>query len=199
MNDEAPFLDALRADPADATALLVYADWLEERGDRRAEYIRLALAPEGKEAEIETLKRQLPPAWVAMMEECRTKARTLHQAAVRRIETDWCEERFRLAAGLIPGNGPRLQPLWKHFFMLFVSLYVVILGFFSLWLAHTGRVTGTRYVFHLGGGIFLLLVGIANPIHDIYREIRYRRAWRAYQDRRARILSNATQNRPLAR
>lgn len=41
MNDEAAFLAAIAAAPGDPTPRLVYADWLEERGDPRAEFIRL--------------------------------------------------------------------------------------------------------------------------------------------------------------
>jgi uncharacterized protein (TIGR02996 family) len=37
---ESAFLDALAADPSDYTTQLVYADWLEERGDPRAAYVR---------------------------------------------------------------------------------------------------------------------------------------------------------------
>jgi uncharacterized protein (TIGR02996 family) len=43
VSDESGFLDALRADPNDGTTRLVYADWLDERGDTaRAEFLRLA-------------------------------------------------------------------------------------------------------------------------------------------------------------
>jgi uncharacterized protein (TIGR02996 family) len=38
--NESAFLDALAADPSDHTTRLVYADWLEERGDPRAAYVR---------------------------------------------------------------------------------------------------------------------------------------------------------------
>lgn len=39
---DAGFLDALMADPGDATTRLVYSDWLEENGDdRRAGFLRL--------------------------------------------------------------------------------------------------------------------------------------------------------------
>lgn len=42
MGDERPFLDAIRARPDDDVVRLVFADWLEERGQRgRAEFIRL--------------------------------------------------------------------------------------------------------------------------------------------------------------
>jgi uncharacterized protein (TIGR02996 family) len=40
MNDEEAFQAALDADPNDRTTRLVFADWLEERGDRRAEGYR---------------------------------------------------------------------------------------------------------------------------------------------------------------
>ena len=43
MSDEAAFLRAIQADPADATAKLVYADWLDEHGEsEKAKYLRLA-------------------------------------------------------------------------------------------------------------------------------------------------------------
>ena len=41
MNDEASFLDAIKANPRDRALRLVYADWLEECGDARAEYLRV--------------------------------------------------------------------------------------------------------------------------------------------------------------
>lgn len=43
MSDEAAFLDALKSNPADDTARLVYADWLDEHDEpRKAEYLRLS-------------------------------------------------------------------------------------------------------------------------------------------------------------
>src|SRR5262245_34868528 len=41
MNIETHFLEAIRANPGDVACRLVYADWLEERGDPRAELIRI--------------------------------------------------------------------------------------------------------------------------------------------------------------
>jgi uncharacterized protein (TIGR02996 family) len=42
MPDEQAFLDALKANPADDTTRLVYADWLDEQGEAaKAEYLRL--------------------------------------------------------------------------------------------------------------------------------------------------------------
>ena len=40
MNDQV-FIEAILASPDDASLRLVYADWLEERGDPRGEYVRL--------------------------------------------------------------------------------------------------------------------------------------------------------------
>jgi uncharacterized protein (TIGR02996 family) len=41
MHAETPFLEAIRAAPTDVASRLVYADWLEERGDARGALIRL--------------------------------------------------------------------------------------------------------------------------------------------------------------
>lgn len=38
---EEAFLESIRANPRDDTTRLVYADWLEERGDPRAAYLRV--------------------------------------------------------------------------------------------------------------------------------------------------------------
>src|SRR5271170_4351847 len=43
MNPDADFLAAIRASPYDDALRLVYADWLEERGDPRGEFLRLEL------------------------------------------------------------------------------------------------------------------------------------------------------------
>jgi uncharacterized protein (TIGR02996 family) len=61
VTDEAAFLRAIQADPTDATAKLVYADWLDEHGEpERAEYLRL-LATEGKAAS--SLEAQVGWTW----------------------------------------------------------------------------------------------------------------------------------------
>lgn len=46
MIEEVGFIAALAADPNDRTALLVFADWLEERDDPRAAPLRVLLEPE---------------------------------------------------------------------------------------------------------------------------------------------------------
>jgi uncharacterized protein (TIGR02996 family) len=64
---EEAFLATLKADPADAVTRSVYADWLEERGDVRGEYIRVeermaALPPACDEhAALKVRKKELRP------------------------------------------------------------------------------------------------------------------------------------------
>jgi len=41
MDEELAMLTRIRLNPGDATAKLVYADWLQERGDPRADLIRI--------------------------------------------------------------------------------------------------------------------------------------------------------------
>lgn len=43
MNDRDSFLQAIRANPDDDHLRLIYADWLEERGDPRGEFIRVQI------------------------------------------------------------------------------------------------------------------------------------------------------------
>src|SRR5262249_37159537 len=51
MTEEDALLSAISAGPEDATLRGVYADWLEERGDPRADYLRLLAALERAEAD----------------------------------------------------------------------------------------------------------------------------------------------------
>jgi uncharacterized protein (TIGR02996 family) len=44
VDEEQAFLATIRDSPADDTTRLVYADWLEERGDPRGEFLRTAVA-----------------------------------------------------------------------------------------------------------------------------------------------------------
>jgi uncharacterized protein (TIGR02996 family) len=44
MNEDAAFIRAIREQPDDETARLVYADWLDDRSDPRAEYLRTEAA-----------------------------------------------------------------------------------------------------------------------------------------------------------
>ncbi len=67
---EEAFLDSIRANPQDETSLLVYADWLEERGDPRGEFVRQAAALGDADGPIlqgpaRELCQQWEPLWAA--------------------------------------------------------------------------------------------------------------------------------------
>jgi uncharacterized protein (TIGR02996 family) len=87
--DEDAFLRAILADPADAAARLVYADWLEERGDERscakAEFLRLEakLKARGRgrrepkkrdiKARLRELRETLGRDWLAQIDRARVE------------------------------------------------------------------------------------------------------------------------------
>lgn len=72
--DEIPFLNAILRAPKDDAPRLVYADWLEDRGDLRAEYLRLDLEHydlhvNGQrslelENKIRSMRDSLDPSWI---------------------------------------------------------------------------------------------------------------------------------------
>jgi uncharacterized protein (TIGR02996 family) len=74
MSDEAAFLRAIQADPSDATAKLVYADWLDEHGEtEKAEYVR-TVAESGRRPTVDVtppraveLRGRLPDTWLLVL------------------------------------------------------------------------------------------------------------------------------------
>jgi uncharacterized protein (TIGR02996 family) len=78
------FLDAIQADPTNEAIRLIYADWLEERGDQRGEYLRLegrladpgltGLAYEEVHDRLVHLRAHLAPRWLAQMDQPRNFA-----------------------------------------------------------------------------------------------------------------------------
>jgi len=89
MTDESTFLDSIKANPEDLFLRQVYADWLEERGDPRSEYLRVdgelqqtlnSLSPNASRTEpkirqlrarLRKLAKPLDAAWVALFDELR--------------------------------------------------------------------------------------------------------------------------------
>ncbi|MBX9623278.1 MAG: TIGR02996 domain-containing protein [Gemmataceae bacterium] len=99
MTDEDALLTAIAAAPADDTPRLVYADWLEDRGDPRAEYVRLEvernrLKPRGKDgraelnARLEALRPLADPHWLPRIDRTTRYSYYLSQPACRQIESD---------------------------------------------------------------------------------------------------------------
>jgi uncharacterized protein (TIGR02996 family) len=62
--DEAAFLTAIRTNPADETARLVYADWLAERDDPRADFARLSAEFLRCVRGLAALRQTVEPEWL---------------------------------------------------------------------------------------------------------------------------------------
>lgn len=64
MNDEAGFLRAIQDRPKDEKVRLAYADWLEKRGDIRAEYLHLEHQLTPIRMRLAQLRQQIDPNWL---------------------------------------------------------------------------------------------------------------------------------------
>jgi uncharacterized protein (TIGR02996 family) len=62
---EAGFLQAIQENPNDPAPRLVYADWLEERGDVRGEFLRLEHQLTQIPQRLAQLRAQIDPEWLA--------------------------------------------------------------------------------------------------------------------------------------
>jgi uncharacterized protein (TIGR02996 family) len=70
MKEDQQFLEAIRANPRDEALRLVYADWLEDRGDPRAEYLRLCDQLRRVQVRLAILSQQFDPAWLTVVGGC---------------------------------------------------------------------------------------------------------------------------------
>lgn len=83
-NKEKEFTRAIRADLQLDALRMIYADWLERRGDQRGKYLRLQCELKRKWsysnpcrklfAQIRSLRREIDPEWVKLMHRCTTPA-----------------------------------------------------------------------------------------------------------------------------
>jgi uncharacterized protein (TIGR02996 family) len=129
MNEDAAFLAAVVANPADDTNRLVYADWLDEHDDPRGAYLRAevewAKSRSAKdEASARMLTESLDKVWVARVSRvplgvCCDHIQIEHDdetKAVTNNELDRLEKRFGLTlppdyrAFLLNYNGGRPEP-----------------------------------------------------------------------------------------
>jgi uncharacterized protein (TIGR02996 family) len=103
---------AILSQPDDDPVRLVYADWLEERGDIRAEYLRLVVALE--RLWEQAYSEDLPSRMRHVPEIARLRIRLRELQA--RITTDWL---CRMHRGPIEGCGFRNDRAcpgrWEHF------------------------------------------------------------------------------------
>jgi uncharacterized protein (TIGR02996 family) len=75
MSDEPVFLSAIMANPEDQTAKLVYADWLQERDDPRAEIVRLKVMVDtladgwvAARERLTELEPTVPATWLVLLD-----------------------------------------------------------------------------------------------------------------------------------
>jgi uncharacterized protein (TIGR02996 family) len=104
MSDEAAFLNALRDDHTDATTRLVYADWLDDRGDARGEYLRLEMEMERIQARLQTLRQQLDLHWLCVVSPQSLGLMTMRSG--RTITLEALDQR-KTYAGLLAGTPDR--------------------------------------------------------------------------------------------
>ncbi len=69
MADDQKFIDAILYEPENVSLRSVYADWLEERGDPRADFLRLHL-DNPKSPKLRTLAKRIDPIWLGLMNAC---------------------------------------------------------------------------------------------------------------------------------
>jgi uncharacterized protein (TIGR02996 family) len=69
MNVDASFIRSISLAPRDNALRLEYADWLEEQGDLRGEYLRLEcqLSQMQITLRLAQLRAQIDPSWIALV------------------------------------------------------------------------------------------------------------------------------------
>src|SRR5262245_48553832 len=95
MSEDEPFLRAILTNPDDRVSRLVYADWLDERGDPKAEFIRLEaqlaeLPPVHNDIAVlrrrrRELQTQLPAWWLAILGSLRATSSEPDPASVEEV------------------------------------------------------------------------------------------------------------------
>lgn len=89
MTDTLSFLRAIAANPGDEATRLVFADWLEENGDWRAEFLRLDCALRAPPAE-----QPRPPDLQARWQELRARLSPSWRTVLGRPALENCDSRF---------------------------------------------------------------------------------------------------------
>ena len=85
MDEDTGFINALVASPNDIALRLVYADWLDDRGDPRGEYLRLALELDHLEGQGSPQEQRAKLQYVRSIGRCKTRLSGL----LSQIPPDW--------------------------------------------------------------------------------------------------------------
>ena len=120
MNDDAAFIAALVANPNDDATRLVYADWLEERGDVRGEFLRLQHQLASILDRIQHVRHQVETEWassVAIRRDLIIRAFDADQrhavTKLARLHTSMVLEQARALLSNLPAAVLRDLPLEK--------------------------------------------------------------------------------------
>ncbi len=95
MNEETAFLRAIDLNPDDRVVRLAYADWLDERGDPRAEYLRLS-------CRLAEVRDGIDPKWRQEVQATELRVRDIRLDSGRSVMLDSLRQ-FRVYGGLIEG------------------------------------------------------------------------------------------------
>jgi uncharacterized protein (TIGR02996 family) len=95
MSDEDGFLRAIQENRDDFPCRLVYADWLEEQGDPRGEYLRLS-------CRLAELRERIDPTWLRAVREGRFQAEEVRLSSGRDVYLRELRQ-FRVYEGLLEG------------------------------------------------------------------------------------------------
>jgi uncharacterized protein (TIGR02996 family) len=149
VTEEEALLRAIDASPADQLPRLVYADWLDDRGDPRAEFVRLACQQVAAARRLAELRAALPPGWVDRVEPLR------HLVVIYRMPLLGAEVGGAAIRELRVRDGERVAAGQSLFVvetdMAFIELPAEWDGVFVLALAGVGEVVP------VGGPLALLL------------------------------------------
>jgi uncharacterized protein (TIGR02996 family) len=102
MPDDFGLLQSVQANPDELAARLIYADWLEERGDIRADFLRLHLALKSLppdhvhrvsgEQELSNLRKQIDCEWLAVVEPEHANLRDPYQPGCRCFDAGYADQ-----------------------------------------------------------------------------------------------------------
>lgn len=132
-DEELSFLDNIFAEPEELSLRSVYADWLEERGDPRAELLRLRLevesGDEGLALRMESTEREreilsdCSDDWVVLLDRAEWKRLYLSIEPSARHADRWTPERQRAIGRALDGFEAEFSTILPRSFKAFAHVF----------------------------------------------------------------------------